>query len=334
VATQIDHVGVCLISTAASRESMYSTITGTGRYLPTQVLTNDEIARRIDTSDEWIRSMTGIRQRHIAAPDEQASDMALHASREAMSAAGVAAADLDLIIAATITPDMVFPSTAALLQARLGARHVGAFDLSAACSGFVYGVTLADAMVSKGAARHVLVVGAEKMSRLLDWNDRSTCVLFGDGAGAAIISASTRPGIRTAHVHADGSQPAVLNCAPSLGSPYIHMEGGIVFRFAVRGMVEAAEEALAAADARSDDIAWFIPHQANLRIIETAARKLGIPRERVVISVDRHANTSAASIPLALDEAVRDGRIKAGQQVMLIAVGGGFTWGAVLIRWT
>jgi 3-oxoacyl-[acyl-carrier-protein] synthase III len=313
---------------------MYSTITGTGRYLPAHVLTNDEIARRIDTSDEWIRSMTGIRQRHIAAPDEEASDMALAASREALAAAGVTAADLDLIIAATITPDMVFPSTAALLQARLGARQVGAFDLSAACTGFVYGIALADAMVSKGAARHVLVVGAEKMSRLLDWNDRSTCVLFGDGAGAAIVSASNRPGIRNVLVHADGSQPAVLNCAPSLGSPYIHMDGGVVYRFAVRGMVEAAEEAFEAAETRSDDIAWFIPHQANLRIIETAARKLAIPRERVVISVDRHANTSAASIPLALDEAVRDGRIKSGQQVLLVGVGGGFTWGSVLIRWT
>ena len=225
---------------------MYSTITGTGRYLPAEILTNDDLARRIDTNDEWIRSMTGIRHRHIAAPDEEASDMALVASRQALSAAGITPGDLDLIIVATITPDMIFPSTAALLQAKLGARHVGAFDLSAACTGFIYGVTLADAMVSKGAARHVLVVGSEKMSRLLDWNDRSTCVLFGDGAGAAIVSASTSPGIRLARVHADGSQPDVLNCAPNLGSPYIRMDGGVVYRFAVRGMVETAEEALRA----------------------------------------------------------------------------------------
>ncbi len=312
---------------------MHSTITGTGRYLPAQVLTNDEIASRLDTSDEWIRSMTGIRHRHISAPQEQASDMALAASREALSAAGLTAADLDLIVFATITPDMVFPSTAALLQARLGARHIAAFDLSAACTGFVYGLAVADAMVSKGSARHALVVGAEKMSRLLDWNDRATCVLFGDGAGAAIVSASERPGIRSVHLHADGHQPEVLNCAPNFGRPFIHMDGGVVFRFAVRGMVEAAEEALASAGASAAEIDWFIPHQANQRIIDVAARKLGIPRERVVSSVDRHANTSAASIPLALDEAVRDGRIRSGQQVLLVGVGGGFTWGSALIRW-
>jgi 3-oxoacyl-[acyl-carrier-protein] synthase-3 len=312
---------------------MYSTITGTGRYLPGHILTNDEIASRLDTSDEWIRSMTGIRRRHISAPDEQASDMALAASREALSSAGLAATDLDLIVFATITPDMVFPSTAALLQSRLGARHIAAFDLSAACTGFVYGLAVADAMVSKGAARHALVVGAETMSRLLDWNDRATCVLFGDGAGAAVVSMSDRPGIRSIHLHADGHQPEVLNCAPNFGRPYIHMEGGVVFRFAVRGMVEAAEQALASVGAGGTDVDWFIPHQANQRIIDVAARKLGIPRERVVISVDRHANTSAASIPLALDEAVRDGRIRSGQQILLVGVGGGFTWGSALIRW-
>ena len=278
--------------------------------------------------------MTGIRHRHIAAPTEEASDMALVASREALASAGLSAGDLDLILVATITPDMVFPSTAALLQAKLGARHVGAVDLSAACTGFIYGVAVADAMVSKGAARHVLVVGSEKMSRLLDWNDRSTCVLFGDGAGAVVISASTQPGIRLVRVHADGSQPAVLNCAPNLGSPYIKMDGGVVYRFAVRGMVETAEEALALTQTSSADIDWFIPHQANLRIVEGAARKLGFGLERVVVTVDKHANTSAASIPLALDEAVRDGRIRTGHQVLLVGVGGGFTWGSVLIRWT
>ena len=313
---------------------MHSTITGTGRYLPAQVLTNNELARRIDTSDKWIRSMTGIRHRHIAAPGEEASDMALVASREALAAAGLTPSDLDMIMVATITPDMIFPSTAALLQAKLGARHVGAFDLSAACTGFIYGVTLADAMVTKGAARHILVVGAEKMSRLLDWNDRSTCVLFGDGAGAAIVSASSQPGIRMTRVHADGSQPGVLNCAPHHGSPYIRMDGGVVYRFAVRGMVETAQKALDETGITCDDVVLVIPHQANLRIVEGASHKLGIPRERVVVSVDRHANTSAASIPLALDEAVRDGRIKPGHQVLMVGVGGGLTWGSVLMRWT
>ena len=313
---------------------MHSTISGTGCYLPAQVLTNDEIAVRVDTSDQWIRSMTGIRCRHVSAPDEQASDMALVASREALSAAGIGPADLDLIVAATITPDMVFPSTAALLQARLGARHVGAFDLSAACCGFIYGLTMADAMICNGTARHVLVVGTEKMSRLLDWSDRSTCVLFGDGAGAAIVSASEQPGVRAATLHADGSQPAVLNCAPYLGRPFIHMDGGAVFRFAVRGMVEAANETLAATNTSIDEVDWMIPHQANLRIIEAAARKLGLPQERLVVSVDHHANTSAASIPMALDEAVRSGRVKPGHTVLLVGVGGGFTWGSVLIRWT
>jgi len=312
---------------------MYSTITGTGRYLPDRILTNDEIANRLDTSDEWIRSMTGIRHRHISAPEEQASDMALAASREALSAAGLKPRDLDLIIVATITPDMVFPSTAALLQSKLGARHVGAFDISAACTGFIYGLACADAIVSKGGARHVLVVGAEKMSRLLDWNDRSTCVLFGDGAGAAVISQTDKPGLRSVHVHADGHQPEVLNCAPNFGAPFIHMDGGVVFRFAVRGMVEASEEALESAGATAADVDWFIPHQANKRIIDFSARKLEIASERVVVSVDRHANTSAASIPLALDEAVRDGRIRSGQQVLLTGVGGGFTWGSALVNW-
>ena len=312
---------------------MHSTITGTGRYLPDRILTNDEIASRLDTSDEWIRSMTGIRHRHISAPEEQSSDMALAASREALSAAGLKPSDLDLIIVATITPDMVFPSTAALLQSKLGARSVGAFDLSAACTGFIYGLACADAIVSKGSARHVLVVGAEKMSRLLDWNDRSTCVLFGDGAGAAIVSRSDKPGIRSVHLHADGHQPEVLNCAPNFGSPFIHMDGGVVFRFAVRGIVEASEEALASAGASIADVDWFIPHQANRRIIDASARKLGITSERVVVSVDRHANTSAASIPLALDEAVRDGRIRSGQHVLLTGVGGGFTWGSALVGW-
>ena len=232
---------------------MYSTITGTGRYLPDRILTNDEIADRLDTSDEWIRSMTGIRHRHISAPEEQASDMALAASREALSAAALRPSDLDLIVVATITPDMVFPSTAALLQSKLGARNVGAFDISAACTGFIYGLACADAIVSKGGARHVLVVGAEKMSRLLDWNDRSTCVLFGDGAGAAVVSQSDKPGIRSVLVHADGHQPDVLNCAPNLGSPFIHMDGGVVFRFAVRGMVEASEEALHSAGATTSE---------------------------------------------------------------------------------
>jgi 3-oxoacyl-[acyl-carrier-protein] synthase-3 len=318
---------------------MRSRVAGTGRYLPARVLTNDDLASTVATSDEWIRSRTGIGARHVADESETTSDLALAASREALAAAALDPADVDLIIVATTTPDMIFPSTACLLQAKLGAKGGPAFDVQAVCSGFVYALTLADRMVATGAARNALVVGAEVYSRILDWNDRGTCVLFGDGAGAVVLVPSLQPGILAARLHADGSHAPTL-CVPGqvrngaiAGSPYVHMDGGHVFRFAVRVLAEAAQETLAAAGLAPGAIDWLIPHQANLRIMDATAKKLQLPHEKLVVTVDRHANTSAASIPLALDTAVRDGRIRAGQHVLLAAVGGGFTWGAVLMRW-
>jgi len=311
---------------------VFSKIAGTGSYLPKRVVPNSEIAETVDTSDAWIQSMTGILQRHIAGIGETTTDMATAAARLALQNAGVRPGQLDLIIVATITPDLVFPSTGAMLQSRLGASHIGAFDLSAACSGFIYGVAIADGMINSGKCRAALVVGSERMSQLVDWTDRSTCVLFGDGAAAAVLVPTRQPGVRSTHLHADGSTPAVL-CAPSERSRYLHMEGGAVFKFAVRGLVEAGVEAMSANRVAAEDIDWIIPHQANLRIIETAARKLGIARERVVVTVDRHANTSAASIPLALDHALRQGQIKSGDEVLLTSVGGGFTWASILLHW-
>jgi 3-oxoacyl-[acyl-carrier-protein] synthase-3 len=318
---------------------MRSRVAGTGRYLPARVLTNDDLASTVATSDEWIRSRTGIGARHVADESETTSDLALAASREALAAAALDPADVDLIVVATTTPDMIFPSTACLLQAKLGAKGGPAFDVQAVCSGFVYALTLADRMVATGAARNALVVGAEVYSRILDWNDRGTCVLFGDGAGAVVLVPSLQPGILAARLHADGSHAPTL-CVPGqvrngaiAGSPYVHMDGGHVFRFAVRVLAEAAQETLAAAGLAPGAIDWLIPHQANLRIMDATAKKLHLPHEKLVVTVDRHANTSAASIPLALDTAVRDGRIRAGQHVLLAAVGGGFTWGAVLMRW-
>ena len=312
---------------------LFSRIIGTGAYLPSRVMLNSEFAANLNTSDEWIRSMTGIAQRHIAAEDESTTDMASVAATRALGAAGLDAQDLDLVILATITPDLVFPSTAAMLQARLGARHVGCFDLSAACSGFLYGLAIADAMITAGKCKVALVIGAERMSRLLDWNDRSTCVLFGDGAGAAVVVGAAVPGIRSVHLHADGATPDVLR-APSRSTPYLHMDGGIVYKFAVRGLVEGGVEALEQNMLTAPEVDWVIPHQANLRIIETATRKLGISQDKAVVTVDRHANTSAASIPLALDEAIRDGRIRPGNKVLLLSVGGGFTWASSLMDWS
>src|SRR5947208_11834635 len=315
-------------------------IAGTGRYLPARVVTNDALAGRLATSDEWIRTRTGIRQRHIAADGEQTSDLALAAARIALQQAGIAAANLDLIIVATTTPDMIFPSTACILQEKLGAHGGPAFDVQAVCSGFVYAVALADRMIASGMARNALVVGAEIYSRILDWNDRGTCVLFGDGAGAVVLVPASEPGILTAHLHADGRYRSIL-CVPGqvqrgsvVGSPFLHMDGPGVFKFAVKVMAEVAQEALDATGKSADAIDWLIPHQANLRIMDATAKKLKLPEERIIATVDRHANTSAASIPLALDVAVRDGRIRAGQHLMLLGVGGGFTWGSVLIRWT
>lgn len=317
----------------------YSRIVGTGAYLPAKILTNRDLERMVDTSDEWIYARTGIRQRHIAADDEQTSDLALAASRTALAMAGIDAADLDLVVVATTTPDMVFPSTACILQAKLGAKNCPAFDMQAVCSGFVYGLATADQFIRSGQYRNALVVGAEIYSRILDWNDRATCVLFGDGAGAVVLQGSETPGIISSHLHADGAHVDMLSVPGTVaggkvsGRPFVQMDGQAVFKFAVKVLDEVAEEALAANHLDIAEIDWLIPHQANIRIIQATARKLGIAMDKVVATVDRHANTSAASIPLALDEAVRDGRIRAGQHVLLEGVGGGFTWGAVLLRW-
>ena len=318
---------------------MRSRIAGTGRYLPARVLTNDDLAQSIATSDEWIRTRTGIAARHVADESETTSDLALNASREALAAAGLDPADVDLIVVATTTPDMIFPSTACLLQAKLGAKGGPAFDVQAVCAGFVYALTLADRMVATGAVRNALVVGAEIYSRILDWSDRGTCVLFGDGAGAVVLVPSLEPGILASRLHADGAHAPMLSVPGQVrngtiaGSPYVHMDGGHVFRFAVKVLADAALETLAEVGLPPGAIDWLIPHQANLRIMDATAKRLHVPHEKMVVTVDRHANTSAASIPLALDSAVRDGRIRAGQHVMLAGVGGGFTWGAVLLRW-
>jgi 3-oxoacyl-[acyl-carrier-protein] synthase III len=318
---------------------MHSRIAGTGRYLPARIVTNNELAERVATSDEWIRTRTGIRQRHIAAQGEQTSDLALVASREALAAASLSSADVDLIIVATTTPDVVFPSTACILQAKLGARGGPAFDVQAVCSGFVYALAIADRMIAGSLARNALVVGAEIYSRILDWNDRGTCVLFGDGAGAVVLVPSAEPGILSAHLHADGHYKDIL-CVPGqvnqggiAGTPFVHMDGHAVFKFAVKVLADVAEEALAANGKTARDIDWLIPHQANIRIMDATAKRLGLSTERVIATVDAHANTSAASIPLALDVAVRDGRIRGGQNLMLLGVGGGFTWGSVFVKW-
>ncbi|HZQ61306.1 MAG TPA: beta-ketoacyl-ACP synthase III [Casimicrobiaceae bacterium] len=317
----------------------YSRIAGTGSYLPAELVTNAALESRVETTDEWIRTRTGIRERHIAAPDEQTSDLALHASRRALQAAGLAPPDVDLIIVATTTSDMIFPSTACILQDKLGAHGGPAFDVQAVCSGFVYALALADRLIVSGMARNALVVGAEIYSRILDWKDRGTCVLFGDGAGAVVVVPSDEPGILSAHLHADGAHRQML-CVPGSiangevrGDPLLRMDGQAVFKFAVRVLAEVAHEALAANDLPQEAIDWMIPHQANERIIEATAKKLGLSMGKVVTTVDRHANTSAASIPLAMDEAVRDGRIRSGDRVLLLGVGGGFTWGSVLLRW-
>jgi len=318
---------------------IYSRIVGTGSYLPEKVLTNRDLEAKIDTTDEWIYTRTGIRQRHIAADGESTSDLALQASRKALAAAGITPADLDLIVVATTTPDMVFPSTACLLQAKLGARHCPAFDVQAVCSGFIYGVSTADHFVRSGQYRHVLVVGAETYSRILDWTDRRTCVLFGDGAGAVVLRRDIAPGILSTRLHADGAYADMLAVPGTVcggqvsGRPLLQMDGPGVFRFAVKVLDDIVDETLAASGMQKTDIDWLVPHQANIRIIQATARKLGMSMEKIVVTVDRHANTSAASIPLALDEAVRDGRIRAGQHVLMEAIGGGFTWGAVLAKW-
>jgi 3-oxoacyl-[acyl-carrier-protein] synthase-3 len=315
---------------------IYSRIVGTGSYLPPRIVTNAEFAARLDTSDEWIRERTGIVQRHIAAESQTSSDLALEASRAALAAAGMKAADVDLIIVATSTPDFVFPSTACLLQAKLGVANCPAFDLQAVCSGFVYALATADNFIRAGTHKSALVVGAEVFSRILDWNDRGTCVLFGDGAGAVVLAAGAQPGLHASVLRADGSYADILSVPGNVcggrivGSPYLQMQGSQVFKFAVKVLDEVARETMAAAGMRLEDIDWLLPHQANVRILEATARKLGLPRGKLVVTVDHHGNTSAASVPLALDEYVRAGKIRPGHRVMMQGVGGGFTWGATL----
>lgn len=317
----------------------YSRIVGTGSYLPTRIVTNQELEQRIDTSDEWVFQRTGIRSRRVAAEDERTSDLAVHASRQAMEMAGVTPADVDLIVVATTTPDIVFPSTACILQRKLGVKRGAAFDVQAVCTGFVYALAVADKFVATGQSKCALVVGAEVFSRLLDWTDRRTCVLFGDGAGAVILKPSETPGILSTHLHAEGDQGDIL-CVPGQvhggqqqGSPFVHMDGQAVFRFAVRVLDQVCRETVEHNGIKGSDIDWLVPHQANIRIIMATAQKLGMPPERVVTTLEHQGNTSAASVPLALDVAVRDGRIRPGHLVMLEAVGGGMTWGSALLRW-
>jgi 3-oxoacyl-[acyl-carrier-protein] synthase III len=316
---------------------IYSRIRGTGSYLPPRIMTNAEFAARLDTSDAWIRERTGIVRRHIAEKAQASSDLALEASRQALQAAGIAAEDIDLIIVATSTPDYVFPSTACLLQAKLGVKGSAAFDVQAVCSGFVYAIATADAFIKSGRHNKALVVGAEVFSRILDWNDRGTCVLFGDGAGAVVLSADATPGIHASVLRADGSQAGMLSvpgnvCGGAVaGSPFLQMNGQAVFKFAVKVLEESARETLAAAGMTLEDIDWLIPHQANVRILDATARKLGLPPERLVVTVDHHGNTSAASVPLALDEFVRAGKIRPGHRLLLQGVGGGFTWGSSVV---
>lgn len=318
---------------------MYARITGTGSYLPGDAVSNTELAARgIDTSDEWIVTRTGIRSRHLAPAGTTASQLGCEAARRALDMAAVEATALDLIIVATSTPDFIFPSTACLIQAQLGNKGATAFDVQAVCAGFAYALGIAEKFIRSGSHKRALVIGAEVFSRILDWQDRGTCVLFGDGAGAVVLEAAETPGILATAMHADGSYAGILNVPGQIsrgqvtGDPFLRMDGQAVFKFAVRVLAEVAQEVCAAAEMDSADIDWLIPHQANLRIIDATGRKLGIAPEKVVVTVDRHGNTSAASVPLALDEAVRDGRIQRGQKVLLEGIGGGFAWGAALLE--
>ena len=325
--------------------TVYSKIIGTGSYLPARRVTNDDLAaelaaKGIETSDEWIVSRSGISARHYAAADEKSSDLAVHAARQALEMAGKTAAEIDMVIVASSTPDFQgsFPSTACIVQQKLGMlNHSAAFDVQAVCSGFVYAVATADAFIKSGMHKTVLVIGAEVFSRILNFDDRTTCVLFGDGAGAVVMSASSEPGILATRLHADGTHADILSIPPNpAGSAasggFLHMDGQAVFKLAVTVLEEVASEVLDAAQVQASEVDWLIPHQANIRIMKSTAKKLGLPIERMVVTVDEHGNTSAASIPLALDLAVRDGRVKPGDNVLMEGVGGGFTWGAVLAR--
>ncbi|HEX3883972.1 MAG TPA: beta-ketoacyl-ACP synthase III [Stellaceae bacterium] len=319
-----------------------SLVAGCGAYLPDQVLTNDELAARLDTSDEWIRQRTGIAERRIAAPGQLTSDLAVAAARRALDRAGMSGSDLDLIVLATATPDLTFPATATKVQSQLGMRRGAAFDVQAVCSGFVFALSVADNALRLGQARTALVIGAETFSRILDWEDRGTCVLFGDGAGAIVLNAVPEAnaggrGVLSTHLHSDGTQHDILyvDGGPSSGrtTGLLRMEGREVFRQAVQHLGEIVDEALSANGYTAADLDWLVPHQANARIIDAVGRRLGLSADRVVNTVARHANTSAASIPLALNDAVGDGRIKPGHLVLMEAMGGGLTWGASLVRW-
>ena len=327
----------------SSTERVFSRIVGVGRALPERCVTNAMLAaelgeRGIETSDEWIMARTGISQRYIASPEVTSSVLGARAARAALAYCGMAPESIDLIIVATSTPDYVFPSTACLVQRDLGIAGCPAFDVQAVCSGFVYALSVADALITNGSAKNALVIGAEVFSRILDWSDRGTCVLFGDGAGAVVLSASDRPGILASKLHADGRHEGLLRTAGNVshgaivGTPFLTMDGQAVFKLAVSMLDQVGRETVAAAGMTVADIDWLVPHQANIRILQATGRKLGIPAERVVVTVDRHANTSAASVPLALDTAVRDGRIREGHRVMLQGVGGGFTWGSVFVQ--
>ena len=322
---------------------IYSRIAGTGSYLPEKVLTNADLTKFVETSDEWIVARTGIRERHVAAEGETTSDLGYHAAVRAMEAAGVTAGEIDLIIMGTTTPDLIFPSSACLVQHKLGANGCPAFDVNAACSGFIYALTIADKFIQSGAAKTALVVGSETLTRMLDWNDRGTCVLFGDGAGAVVLKADTETGILSTHMHADGGKkellwnPVGVSAGFRMDEPNagvrVLMTGNEVFKHAVKALDSVVEEALQANGMDRHDLDWLVPHQANLRIIEATAKRLDMPMDRVIVTVDRHGNTSSGSVPLALDEAVRSGKIQRGQLVLLEAFGGGFTWGSALLRY-
>ena len=320
---------------------IYSKIIGTGGYLPEKTLTNADLENMVETSDEWIVARTGIKERHIAAEGETTCDMAFEASRKALESAGISHSDIDLIIVATTTPDLIFPSTACLLQEKLGIHGGPAFDIQAVCTGFVYALAVADKFIKSGSSKCALVVGSETISRIIDWTDRGTSILFGDGAGAVILKASDEPGIISTHIHSDGQFKSLLHVPTGVsknyqdvieGNAYIEMKGNEVFRMAVNTLGRIVDETLDHNNMKKSDIDWLVPHQANIRIINATAKKLGMSLDNVVVTVDRHGNTSAASVPLALDEAVRDGRIKTGETVMLEAFGGGFTWGSVLLK--
>lgn len=319
---------------------IFTRIVGTGGYLPKEIRTNNDIAALVDTSDAWIFERTGIRRRHIADPDESVASMAEVAARQALEQAAWSAASLDLIILATSAPDKLFPSTACLLQTRLGATGIGAFDVQAACAGFIYALATADAFIRAGTVRRALVVGSEINSRVIDWSDRSTCILFGDGAGAVLLETADEPGILTTRLHADGSYQDLLYLPHQAGEAnpgdrpaYIRMSGNEVFKIAVNTLGGLVQETLEIAGVAAEAVDWLIPHQANIRIIKAAAKKIGLPMERVVLTIEDQGNTSSASIPLSLDQAVRDGRVRRGQMVLMEAFGGGFAWGSALVRY-